>query len=56
MQAVIVLYLFDNETSWMILISAAVGLLIEVWKLRKAVTFTVRDRERERGHDQHVRG
>jgi len=36
-QGVIFLYLCDNETSWMIVTSTGVGLVIEVWKLRKAV-------------------
>ena len=36
-QTVIFLYLADNDTSWMILISNGVGLAIEVWKLQKAI-------------------
>ena len=36
-QTVIFLYLADNDTSWMILISSGVGLVIEVWKLFKAI-------------------
>ena len=40
-QLVILCYLFDNDTSWMILISNSIGLLIEVWKLRKAVRFSL---------------
>ena len=36
-QLVILAYLFDNDTSVMILASSSVGLLIELWKLRKAV-------------------
>jgi len=36
-QTVIFLYLADNDTSWMILLSSGVGLAIEVWKLRKAI-------------------
>ncbi|KAJ8906255.1 hypothetical protein NDN08_002748 [Rhodosorus marinus] len=39
MEIVIFLYLLDNETSWMIIMSAGVNALIEVWKLRKAVNF-----------------
>lgn len=35
MQLIILLYLFDNETSWMILLSSGVGLVIQCWKLRK---------------------
>lgn len=37
MQAIIFLYLFDNETSWMITIGNGMGIAIELWKLRKAV-------------------
>ncbi|KAJ3211254.1 hypothetical protein HDU67_004650 [Dinochytrium kinnereticum] len=36
-QAVIFLYLLDNDTSWMILISNGAGLLIEAWKIQKTV-------------------
>eukprot|EP00002_Diphylleia_rotans_P034863 TRINITY_DN7532_c0_g1_i2.p1 TRINITY_DN7532_c0_g1~~TRINITY_DN7532_c0_g1_i2.p1 ORF type:complete len:531 (-),score=128.18 TRINITY_DN7532_c0_g1_i2:107-1699(-) len=35
-QLVIFLYLLDNETSWVILISSFVGMLIEFWKVQKA--------------------
>jgi len=38
-QAIILLYLFDNDTNWLILISSVVGLGIEIWKLKKAVVF-----------------
>ena len=41
MQVVIFLYLLDNDTSWMILISSFVGLVIEVWKIKNAVEFKV---------------
>lgn len=37
-QVVITLYLFDNETSWVILISNFVGLAIEGWKFTRAMT------------------
>ncbi|GAB0497862.1 hypothetical protein MMPV_009199 [Pyropia vietnamensis] len=37
MDVVVLLYLLDNETSWMIVLSAAVGVALEVWKLQKAV-------------------
>ncbi|KAN0064943.1 hypothetical protein ACQY0O_002000 [Thecaphora frezii] len=39
-QIIITLYLLDNneDTSWMILAGQAVGVLIEIWKLTKAVT------------------
>ena len=39
-QAIVLLYLLDNDTSWMILISNGVGLLIEVWKIHKTVIVT----------------
>ncbi|CDS03430.1 hypothetical protein LRAMOSA00832 [Lichtheimia ramosa] len=40
-QIVIFLYLVDNnqETSWMILISQGIGLMIEVWKVFKALKY-----------------
>ncbi|KAJ1918558.1 hypothetical protein IWQ60_007470 [Tieghemiomyces parasiticus] len=43
-QLIIFLYLLDNQkvTSWMILMSQGVGLLIEVWKIKKAVDVQVR--------------
>jgi len=40
-QVVIFLYLLDNDTSWVILISAGIGLLIEGWKIQKAVIIKV---------------
>lgn len=33
---VIFLYLFDNETSWMIFLSQVSGIVLEVWKIRQA--------------------
>lgn len=39
-QVIIFLYLLDNDTSWVILISSGVGLLIEMWKIQKAVIVT----------------
>jgi len=35
-QLIIFLYLFDNETSWMILLSCGIGLVIEFWKIQKS--------------------
>lgn len=35
-QLVIFLYLVDNETSWMVLVSAGIGTVIEFWKVTKA--------------------
>lgn len=42
-QLIILLYLLDNneETSWMILASQGVGLLIEAWKITKAVAVNI---------------
>ncbi|CDF41135.1 unnamed protein product [Chondrus crispus] len=39
MEAIVFLYLWDNETSWMITVGNGVGLVIAIWKLRKAVKF-----------------
>ena len=36
-QLVIFLYLLDNDTSWMILLSNGIGMVLEVWKVKKAV-------------------
>ena len=36
-QVIILLYLLENETSWMILFSMGAGILIEAWKIQKAV-------------------
>jgi hypothetical protein len=43
MQIIIFLYLLDNqeETSWMILISAGIGIGIEVWKVFRAMNVRV---------------
>jgi len=40
-QTVVFLYLLDNETSWMVIISNAVGLVIEIWKIHKVVNIRV---------------
>lgn len=39
MEAIIFLYLWDNDTSWMITIGNGIGLVIALWKLGKAVKF-----------------
>ena len=39
-QTIIFLYLLDNDTSWMVLLSNGVGLLIEYWKVTKALNIT----------------
>ncbi|XP_074575026.1 uncharacterized protein LOC141831544 [Curcuma longa] len=36
-QLIVFLYLFDNETSWMILASSGIGCCIEFWKIGKAM-------------------
>ncbi|KAL7536190.1 hypothetical protein ACHAXR_006969 [Thalassiosira sp. AJA248-18] len=40
---IILLYLADNETSYMILMSNGVGLAIELWKISKALTVSFED-------------
>jgi len=42
MQLIILLYLFDNDTSWMILGSASIGIVIEAWKITKATVVRVK--------------
>ena len=37
LQAVVFLYLLDNETSMVILASSGIGLLIEFWKVTRAM-------------------
>jgi len=44
-QLIIFLYLLDNDTSWLIVISCGIGLLIEGWKIKKAVIVEI-DRSR----------
>eukprot|EP01087_Luapelamoeba_hula_P006997 TRINITY_DN1707_c2_g1_i1.p1 TRINITY_DN1707_c2_g1~~TRINITY_DN1707_c2_g1_i1.p1 ORF type:complete len:657 (-),score=136.11 TRINITY_DN1707_c2_g1_i1:83-2053(-) len=41
MQGVIFLYLLDNDTSWLIVISSGVGLAIEAWKITKAADVSI---------------
>ncbi|XP_074307859.1 uncharacterized protein LOC141642815 [Silene latifolia] len=40
-QLIVFLYLLDNETSWMILMSSGVGCCIEFWKIGKAMHIEV---------------
>lgn len=42
-QLVILLYLMDNDTSYMVLISNAVGMVIEFWKISKAIRVSLFD-------------
>ena len=41
-QLVIFLYLLDNETSWMVLLSSGLGLIIEGWKITKAMDVSIK--------------
>ncbi|KAJ3336251.1 hypothetical protein HDU93_003361 [Gonapodya sp. JEL0774] len=36
-QVIIFLYLLDNETSWVVIMSSGMGAAIEIWKVQKAV-------------------
>jgi len=38
---IVLLYLLDNDTNWVILISVFLALVIEVWKLNRAVNISV---------------
>jgi len=38
---IVLLYLFDNETSWLILVNVLLGLVIDIWKISKAVLISV---------------
>lgn len=40
-QLIVFLYLLDNETSWMIILSAGMGCCIEFWKIGKAMHIEV---------------
>jgi len=39
-QVIVLLYLLDNDTSWMILFNVVLGLLIDAWKVTKAVNIS----------------
>ena len=41
LQSIILLYLFDNNTSFLILVSSSINLLIDIWKIQKAVHIKV---------------
>ena len=41
-QSIVFLYLLDNETSTIILVSSGVSLVIDFWKINKVVVITVR--------------
>ena len=38
---IVLLYVMDNETNTVVIISCFVGLLIEIWKINKAVDIKV---------------
>ncbi|RYR44767.1 hypothetical protein Ahy_A08g041048 isoform C [Arachis hypogaea] len=40
-QLIIFLYLLDNDTSWMILASSGIGVVIEFWKIGKAMRIEI---------------
>ncbi|KAJ1475679.1 cleft lip and palate transmembrane protein 1-domain-containing protein [Baffinella frigidus] len=40
-QAIVFLYLLDNDTSWVILFSSGIGLMIECWKVNKAMDIEI---------------
>jgi TctA family transporter len=40
-QTIILLYLLDNETSYLVCVSTGIGLLIEIWKINKSVIVNV---------------
>jgi hypothetical protein len=42
-QLIIFLYLMDNDTSYMIIVSTGMGLLIEIWKINKTVIVKRKD-------------
>jgi hypothetical protein len=46
LQSIVCLYLFDNETSWLILVSSVVGVVIDIWKLRRIVRISVDTNQR----------
>ncbi|KAG0595901.1 hypothetical protein M758_UG207900 [Ceratodon purpureus] len=46
-QLIVFLYLLDNETSWMIILSAGMGCCIEFWKIGKAMHVEI---DRSRGY------
>lgn len=48
LQAIVFLYLLDNDTSWLILVSTGVGLAIEGWKIRKVLVVEIDHQRRSR--------
>ena len=44
-QVIILLYLLDNETSFMVLMSNGMGVAIEAWKISKAVKISLFDKD-----------
>jgi hypothetical protein len=44
MQIIIFLYLFDNETSYLIVMSSGFGIFLDIWKLKKATVVVKTDK------------
>ena len=40
-QVVVLLYLLDNDTSWMVLLSTALSVLVEAWKITKVLDISL---------------
>lgn len=40
-QIIVFLYLLDNDTSFLILVSVGIGIVIEFWKITKAVNVSI---------------
>ncbi|KAJ8668702.1 hypothetical protein QAD02_010365 [Eretmocerus hayati] len=51
---VVMLYVFDNETSTLVRISCAIGLAIEIWKINKVVDFKLDRSRRVLGIFPHI--
>merc|ERR1711957_846168 len=52
-QAVILLYLMDNDTSFMVLMSNGVGMAIDCWKITKVVDVSLRRKKKSDDSDNH---
>ena len=57
-QVVVLLYLLDNDTSWMVLLSTALSVVVEAWKITKVldVTFVSASRGFVSVADKRTRG
>jgi len=52
-QVVILLYLMDNDTSFMVLMSNGVGMAIDCWKITKVVDVSLRRKKKSDDSDNH---